>query len=130
MKTENTNTAKNANAVSENQQSQLLDLQKSFEQRKEYFREKERKVKNLESLEYNIEKLEEVQTKNAQREESSNLFEEKNAPQHFSLEQQSEYGRAETVFKVTNPVLISEVLTLLLAKMRTKADELKADILA
>lgn len=116
--------------ISTNTKSANVMQQKTLEEVKEYFKQKEQKIKLLESIEENLEKLTSTKAKNEGRSEVANYFTEQSAEQTLTLSGMNEYSRTDKIFSVTNPWLIDEVLSLLLKKMEFKADTLRAEIMA
>lgn len=116
----------------------VVEPVKSFEQQQAefevlriYIKEKEAKLKQLETIESNISGLEGLQTENADCEELPNIFEDgEDEEDNFvlTLHGTKRGHRRPDHFRINSPAIIEEYLDLLIDKLRLRAENLRTEI--
>ncbi|MDA3943703.1 MAG: hypothetical protein PF694_09220 [Bacteroidetes bacterium] len=105
----------------ENKVQQPKDLQQAID----FYKEKQRKIKDLANFEFHQQELSEA-FKVVQEKSEAGDFEAKNY--RLMLSTFREYGEGQKVFSVTNPVIIAACVSFILDKIDEKAADLRKEI--
>lgn len=102
----------------------LAKIPESFEARTNYFLEKRELVRKYKALEHHKGRLQEL-TDNLEHEAAENEFESENFK--ISVTKKESY-RDEEAIKISNPIVIREVIFFLIERLEDRMQEYKAEI--